>query len=111
MNNRNSFDADKIRPPNRGGDLNTIAVFGSLPPNRESFEDLCGPPTTCPDCPEPKDFKCKETLLTLYDLVGNLEIKQAENRSYALLPNRTFGKLSLLINFFCIQCFKSTYSV
>lgn len=90
--NMKIFNSDKLRPTHRSGDSNAVAIFGSFPPNRESYEDLCGPPTTCPDCPESKEFKCKETLLTLYDLVGNLEIKQAENRSYAHLPNRTFGE-------------------
>lgn len=83
------FFTDKSKPPNRGSDV--VAVFGALPPKRESFEDICGPPTTCPDCPDPREFKCKDTLVTLYDLVGHLEIKPTENVKYPGLPNRTFG--------------------
>lgn len=29
-------------------------VFGARPPEKESFEDICGPPQTCPECPEPR---------------------------------------------------------
>lgn len=91
----NNF-SDKSKPPNRGSDI--IAVYGALPPKRESFEDICGPPTTCPDCPDPREFKCKDTLVTLYDLVGHLEIKPTENVNYPGLPNRTFGKCFI---FYC----------
>lgn len=65
-----------------------IATYGTLPPRKESYEDICGPPATCPDCP---DFKCKDSLVTLYDLVGNLEIKPTEN-NYPGLPTRVTGK-------------------
>lgn len=83
---------DKRKPPNVGYS-NDIAVFGSLPPKRESFEDICGPPTVCPDCPDPRDFKCKDMSITLYDLLSHLEIKPTDNFNYPGLPNRTFGKL------------------
>lgn len=40
-----------------------------------------------------RDFKCKDTVVSLYDLVGgNLEVKMTGNRSYLGLPNRTLGK-------------------
>lgn len=91
---------DKIKPPNRGGDSNAIAIFGTLPPNRQSYEDLCGPPTICDNCTIPRDSKCKETVATLYDLVANLEIKHAENRSYTFFPNRKTGKRNLILKMF-----------
>lgn len=81
-----------MKPPNRAVDSNAIAVFGTLPPSRQSYEDICGPPTKCVDCPSPRDFKCKETIANLYDLVANLEIKNAENRSFALFDKRKVGK-------------------
>lgn len=111
LNFKTNFHPDKLRPTHRGGDSNAVAIFGAFPPNRESYEDLCGPPTTCPDCPESREYKCKETLLTLYDLVGNLEIKQAENRSYAHLPNRTFGEnlFLFLIRYFYVSMFQKLY--
>lgn len=28
--------------------------FGNKPPEKESYEDICGPPQLCPDCPELK---------------------------------------------------------
>nr|XP_040223621.2 uncharacterized protein LOC120949998 isoform X1 [Anopheles coluzzii]XP_040223622.2 uncharacterized protein LOC120949998 isoform X1 [Anopheles coluzzii] len=74
-----------IRPPG-STDIN---VYGTKPPEKESYEDICGPPTTCPECPDPRDFKCKDTIVSLYDLVGNLEIKPIGNVSFTGLPNRT----------------------
>lgn len=29
-------------------------VFGARPPEKESYEDICGPPQTCPECVDPK---------------------------------------------------------
>lgn len=83
--------ADRKKPPNVGF-AGEMAIYGSLPPKRESFEDICGPPSICPDCPDPRDFKCKDISVTLYDLLSNLEIKPTENINYPGLPNRTFGK-------------------
>lgn len=71
-------------------------MFGSLPPKRESFEDICGPPTVCPDCPDPRDFKCKDMSITLYDLLSHLEIKPTDNYNYPGLPNRTFGEITYI---------------
>ncbi|CAO1428660.1 unnamed protein product [Diamesa hyperborea] len=71
-------------------DASNPIVFGARPPDKESYEDICGPPQTCPDCPDPRDFKCKDTMVSLYDLVGgNLEIRLTGNKSYYGLPNRT----------------------
>lgn len=39
-----------------------------------------------------REFKCKDTVVSLYDLVGgNLEVKLTGNRTYLGLPNRTLG--------------------
>ena len=35
-------------------EMTDMAVFGTKPPEKESFEDICGPPTTCPECPDPR---------------------------------------------------------
>lgn len=41
-----------------------IAVFGTKPPDTEAYEDVCGPPTSCPDCPDPRwVFKGLEILI------------------------------------------------
>jgi hypothetical protein len=40
-----------------------------------------------------RDFKCKDTVVSLYDLVGeNLEVKLTGNKTYSGLPNRTLGE-------------------
>lgn len=37
------------------GDIETQPiVFGAKIPERESYEDICGPPQTCPECHETK---------------------------------------------------------
>lgn len=44
-----------------------------------------------------RDFKCKDTVVSLYDLVGgNLEVKLTGNKTYLGLPNRTLGDFILL---------------
>ncbi|XP_029726008.1 uncharacterized protein LOC109409677 [Aedes albopictus] len=73
----------------RPGGMGDTQEYGRPPPKVESYEDICGPPTTCPECPDPRDIKCKDAIVSLYDLVGNLEIKQTGNVSYPGLPNRT----------------------
>lgn len=81
---------DRTKPPNRGY-ADVPVVFGPEPPASESYEDICGPPTICPDCVETKDAKCRDSL-PLYDLVGHLEIKPTDPLfQYPGLPNRTFG--------------------
>lgn len=35
-------------------DVSNPIVFGARPPDKESYEDICGPPQTCPDCPDPR---------------------------------------------------------
>jgi hypothetical protein len=41
-----------------------------------------------------RDFKCKDTVVSLYDLVGgNLEVKMTGNKSYFGMPNRTLGEI------------------
>lgn len=43
-----------------------------------------------------REFKCKDTVVSLYDLVGgNLEVKLTGNRTYLGLPNRTLGAYNL----------------
>ena len=80
---------DKSKPPNRGVSEG-IAVFGALPPKKESLEDIC-PPIMCADCPDPRE-KCKNTIVSLYDLVGHLEIKPTEDINYPGLPARKLGE-------------------
>lgn len=46
-----------------------------------------------------RDFKCKDTVVSLYDLVGgSLEVKLTGNRTYMGLPNRTLGEIPVRLN-------------
>lgn len=35
-------------------DLQSVQIYGNKAPPKKSMDDICGPPTTCPDCPDPK---------------------------------------------------------
>lgn len=40
-----------------------------------------------------RDFKCKDTVVSLYDMIGgSLEVKLTGNKTYLGLPNRTLGR-------------------
>lgn len=73
-----------------------VATYGKLPPAMLDIEDLCPPQVACPECLNPKDFKCQEGSISLYDLVGKLEIKPFGNETYPGLPNRTLGTQILI---------------
>lgn len=87
-----------MKPPDRGVDLNAIAIFGDPPPIRESYDDLCPKKPDCAICPSPKDFKCKDTIASIYDLVANFEMKPVENRSFELFKKRELGKNCLFVS-------------
>lgn len=78
-------------PTKTDGTGSQIAVYGKRPPEKVSLDDLCPAPVECPECPDPKDFKCKDAAVSLFDLVGHLEIRPLGNVSYPGLPNRTLG--------------------
>ncbi|KAJ6637052.1 Olfactomedin-like protein 2B [Pseudolycoriella hygida] len=81
---------DKRKPPNRKFD--SIAFYGTERPKLESYEELCGPPPKCIDCKVDRASNCMDTIA---DLVGNLEIKHTENRSFPLFFPR---KLDCVLN-------------
>lgn len=68
-----------------------VAVYGEQPPPPLDFDDICPPQATCPECPDPKEFKCREGSISLVDLIEKLEIKPFGNETYPGLPNRTLG--------------------
>lgn len=105
LNYRTIPHLDRAKPPNRGY-ADVPVVFGPEAPQSESYEDICGPPTTCPDCQDVKDAKCRDSL-PLYDLVGHLEIKPTDPFfQYPGLPNRTFGTVDAE-DYYCIcDCVK-----
>ncbi|KAK6642604.1 hypothetical protein RUM43_004106 [Polyplax serrata] len=70
-----------------------VATYGEQPPPPVDFDDICPPQVTCPECPDPKEFKCREGSISLFDLVGKLEIKPFGNETYPGLPNRTLDCL------------------
>ena len=69
-----------------------VAIYGEQPPPPVDIDDICPPQVSCPECPDPKELKCREGSISLYDLVGKLEIKPFGNETYPGLPNRTLGK-------------------
>ena len=36
-------------------------IYGKLPPQHTSLEDLCGPALSCPECPATRNCKNEET--------------------------------------------------
>lgn len=71
-------------------DISIPQLFGKDAPPKESYDDLCPIPEPCVKCPSPKDFKCKDAILSLHDLVGgSLEVKPTGNLTYPGLQNRT----------------------
>lgn len=83
-------------PPSTKSDTiaSQIAIYGKRPPEKVSLDDLCPAPNVCPECPHPKDFKCKDAAVSLFDLVGHLDIRPLGNASYPGLPNRSLGKVA-----------------
>lgn len=83
-------------PPSTKSDTRAsqIAIYGKRPPEKVSLDDLCPAPNVCPECPHPKDFKCKDAAVSLFDLVGHLDIRPLGNASYPGLPNRSLGKVA-----------------
>ncbi|KAF4526436.1 hypothetical protein B566_EDAN015068 [Ephemera danica] len=90
----NVYEVDPrlVIPSPINGDANGM-VYGQMPPELVDLSDLCPAPPVCPDCPvaapDPKKGKCQDGGLSLFDLLGRMEIKQFGNQSYPGLPNRT----------------------
>lgn len=81
------MDLDKTRNPGRI--YSDLVVFGTSAPKLVSSEEIC-PPAICPvNCTE---FKCKDSMVNLYDLVKHFEMKPFEGTRYVGLQNRTLGK-------------------
>lgn len=91
------IDPRLATPPPMHASGQGVAIYGEKPPPMIDLEDICPPQVTCPDCPDPKEMKCREGSISLYDLVGKLEIKPFGNETFPGLPNRTLGKFALLV--------------
>lgn len=55
------------------------------------MDEICPPPVQCPECIDPKDLKCRDSGINLFDLVGKLDIRPLGNVSFNDLPNRTLN--------------------
>ncbi|KAG8229193.1 hypothetical protein J437_LFUL001065 [Ladona fulva] len=66
-----------------------VVVYGERPPDQVTLEDLCPSPPPCPNCSAPKELKCREGGISLFDLLGRMEIRPFGNETFPGLPNRT----------------------
>ncbi|KAL3289098.1 hypothetical protein HHI36_003539 [Cryptolaemus montrouzieri] len=62
-------------------------VYGMLPPERVSLEDICGPQFECPDCGK-LEMKCNGSGVSLIDLITRWEIRPYGTTKYKGYPNR-----------------------
>ncbi|XP_046398065.1 uncharacterized protein LOC124164884 [Ischnura elegans] len=75
-----------------GGGGQGVVVYGERPPDQVTLEDLCPPPPPCNNnCTAPKEVKCREGGISLFDLLGRMEIRPFGNETYPGLPNRTLN--------------------
>lgn len=68
-----------------------MQVIGKLPPERVTIDDLCPPPIKCRECHDKKELKCRESGVSLFDLIGKWEIRPLGNTTYGTYPNRSTG--------------------
>ncbi|XP_065167503.1 uncharacterized protein [Atheta coriaria] len=66
----------------------SVIEFGQRPPKRVSQESICPPPVQCPECLNPNEFKCRDSGVSLIDLIGKWEIRQFGNATYPGFPDR-----------------------
>jgi hypothetical protein len=64
--------------------------FGKDSPKPVDLDDLC-PPPSCPKCPAPTEFKCHDGGISLFHLIGRMEIKPFGNEKYKGIPTRILG--------------------
>ncbi|PNF35348.1 hypothetical protein B7P43_G02585 [Cryptotermes secundus] len=62
-------------------------TYGEGPPKPVDLDDLC-PPPSCPECPAPTEFKCHDGGISLFHLIGRMEIKPFGNETYKGIPAR-----------------------
>jgi hypothetical protein len=65
-------------------------TYGEGPPKPVDLDDLC-PPPSCPECPAPTEFKCHDGGISLFHLIGRMEIKPFGNETYKGIPARNLG--------------------
>jgi hypothetical protein len=89
-------------PPVQVGGPKRI-TYGKGPPELADIDDLCPATPVCPECPavDPKKAnKCQDGGLSLFDLIGRMEIRPFGNETYPGLPIRTQG---ISIHFFSLS--------
>lgn len=75
--------------------LNPIQIIGKLPPERVTIDDICPPRIPCVECPDPKELKCRDSGVSLFDLIDKWEVRQLGNKTNKKKPNRSTGKHTL----------------
>lgn len=73
-------------------DHTRVAIYGDPAPARESYEELCPPASKCEQCPDPRSTKCKDQIVSVYDLIGGHLVMKNLNTSYPGLSNRSLGE-------------------
>ena len=78
------------RPRQQFGEKKT-SIYGNLPPEQVSEEDLCGPPVHCPECET-----CSASGVSLIDLISRWNIRKFGNIKYdADYLNRTTSEFKI----------------
>ncbi|KAK9877449.1 hypothetical protein WA026_018559 [Henosepilachna vigintioctopunctata] len=63
------------------------AVYGMLPPDRVSLEDICGPQFECSDCGK-MEMRCNGSGVSLIDLISRWEVRPYGKTKYKGYPDR-----------------------
>lgn len=91
----NSLHPNLATPPSMPNTPQRVVVYGPEPPPKVDLNDICPPPVQCEKCSDPKEYRCKEGIYFLYDLLGRRELEVRPlliNSTYFRLPDRTLGK-------------------
>ncbi|XP_044746573.1 uncharacterized protein LOC123308096 isoform X1 [Coccinella septempunctata] len=66
---------------------NKETIYGMLPPDMVSLEDICGPQFECPDCGK-LEMRCNGSGVSLIDLISKWEIRPYGTEKYKGYPSR-----------------------
>ncbi|KAJ4434954.1 hypothetical protein ANN_23526, partial [Periplaneta americana] len=86
----NTFEVDPSRvtpPPVTIGSQGAV-TYGDPPPKLVDYDELCPPPPACPECPAPTELKCRDGGISLFHLIGRMEITKFGNETYKGPPAR-----------------------
>ncbi|XP_023027680.2 uncharacterized protein isoform X1 [Leptinotarsa decemlineata] len=87
----NEIDPRMPLPPRITTERGKETIFGVLPPDKVSLEDLCGPPIQCPECDIREPIKCSTPSgVSLIDLLSRWEVRPfQDNITYSGFTNRS----------------------